>query len=185
MKEPRNIRLETPHYLLRTLEAQDVNDGWRQWLANADTARMLNAQARSATVDEIRHYVASFDGHNSHLLGIFEKEGGALIGIRALYVDWPRKEFVVNVLVGEVQARGKGARGETRAVMYKYFFETLGLNAARCSVVAHNEPMLKVMRNGGWELTGTSYKPSASGAEPLEVLSYRLSREVWASRSGR
>jgi [ribosomal protein S5]-alanine N-acetyltransferase len=177
-----HIRLQTAHYILRTLEPADVSQGWTQWLADSGTARMLNAQARAASIDEIRQYVASFDGHNNHLLGIFEKDGGALIGIRAIYIDWPSKEFVVNVLVGETQSRGKGARAETADALYDHFFATLGMTAARCTVLAHNAAVLKVMDARGWQLTGTSSKPAIDGGAPLELRNYRLARETWAAR---
>ena len=178
------LRLETPHYILRTIELDDASDTWAQWLTDAGTARMLNAQARAATVQEIRDYIAAFDGHNRHLLGIFQKDGGALVGIRALYVDWQRKEFIVNVLVGEVAARGKGAREETREVLYRHFFEVVGLQAASCTVLAHNAAILKVMSNGGWELTDTIYKAAADGGAPLEMRAFRLTRETWARKAG-
>ncbi|MBI1214040.1 MAG: GNAT family N-acetyltransferase [Alphaproteobacteria bacterium] len=183
MSEPAKIRLETPHYLLRTIALADASDAWAQWLTHPDTARMLNAQARAASVEDIRTYIRSFDGHNRHLLGIFQKDGGALVGIRDLRIDWQRREFLVNVLVGEVAARGKGAREETREVLYRHFFEALGLQTARCTVLAHNAPILRVMDKGGWELTDTNYKAAAGGGAPLEIRSYRLSRETWARKA--
>ena len=179
------IRLESPHYVLRTVEAGDVSERWTQWMTDGGTARMLNARPRAATPDEIRKYVASFDGRNSHLLGIFEKDGGSLVGIWAVSINWTLKEFTVNVLIGEVQARGKGAREETREVMYPYFFEVLEMKAARCSVLAHNTPTLRVMQADEWELTGISFKAAVEGGMPIELRDYRLPRETWARNFGR
>ena len=176
------IRLESPHYVLRTVEAGDVSERWTQWMTDRGTARMLNARPRAATVDDIRKYLATFDGRNNHLLGIFEKDGGALVGFWAVFINWTLKEFTVNVLVGEVQARGKGAREETRDVMYPYFFEVLEMKAARCSVLAHNAPTLKVMQRDGWELTGISFKAPVDGGVPFELRDYRLPRETWARK---
>lgn len=184
MSAPSKILLETPHYLLRTIVPDDASEAWAQWLNHPDTARMLNARASVAPVKEIRDYIATFDGHNKHLLGIFQKDGGKLVGIRALIIDWPTREFLVNVLVGEVAARGQGAREETREVLYQYFFETLGLNAARCTVLAHNAPILRVMDKGGWELIDTTYRGAVGGGAPLEVRSYRLTRDTWARKAG-
>jgi len=56
--------------------------------------------------------------------------------------------------------------------------------AACCSVFAHNEAIMKVVREGGWQLTGTTYKDAAGGGGPLELRSFRLSRETWARKSG-
>jgi RimJ/RimL family protein N-acetyltransferase len=181
---PAKIWLETPHYLLRTIELADASGAWAQWLGHSDTARMLNAPPRETSVAAIRDYIASFDGHNRHLLGIFQKDGGALVGIRALTIDWQQREFLVNVLVGEVAARGHGARAETQGVLYRHFFDVLGMQAARCTVLAHNAPILRVMDKGGWDLVGTTFKAAVDGGAPLEVRSYRLTRETWARKAG-
>lgn len=178
------IWLDTPHYVLRTIELDDASEAWGQWLANAGTARMLNAPVRPAAVNDIRDYIATFDGHNRHLLGIFQKDGGQLVGIRALYVDWAKREFVVNVLVGEVAARGQGARQETSDATYRYFFEVVGMNAATCTVLGHNAPILKVMNENGWQLTDTAYRADTGGGAPVEVRSFRLTRETWARKAG-
>lgn len=184
MSTPAKISLETPHYILRTIGPDDASDAWGQWLTNTATARMLNAPPRAAAVNDIREYIATFDGHNRHLLGIFQKDGGALVGIRALYIDWAKREFVVNVLVGEVAARGKGAREETSEATYRYFFDVVGLNAATCTVLGHNAPILKVMNENGWQLTGTTYRADTGGGAPVEVRSFRLTRETWARKAG-
>lgn len=173
----RKIHLETSHFILRTIEPGDASPEWTLWRKDPIAARMLNAPQRDISVEEIREYIAGFDGQSSHLLGIFDKENGALIGIRAIYVDWQRKEFVVNVLVGETAARGKGARTETRDVIYNYLFEELRLETARCSILAHNTDVLRIMDENGWQHIDTSYKPSASGGAPVELRHFSLSRE--------
>ena len=184
MSAPAKVWLDTPHYILRTIEPEDASDAWGQWLTHSETARMLNSPARAASIKDIREYIATFDGHNRHLLGIVQKDTGLLVGIRALYVDWTKREFVVNVLVGEVNARGKGAREETSEATYRYFFDLVGLEAATCTVLGHNAPILKVMHNNGWQLTGSTYRADTSGGAPIEVRSFRLSRETWARKAG-
>jgi len=134
--------------------------------ADAETRK-----ARAATSDEIRTYIASFDGHDRHLLGIFQKDGGELIGIRALYIDRARKEFVVK-RAGRRDA-GRAARGarerDARGDVSPLLHGVGDGRRARCSVLAHNAPILKVMANGGWTQIGTSYKAATDGGEPLEL----------------
>jgi hypothetical protein len=91
---------------------------------------------------------------------------------------------LANVLTGEVDARGRGARAETQEVMYRYYFDVLGMEAACCTVFAHNAAILKVTNGGGWELTDTTYKPAAGGGAPIELRSFRLQRETWARKAG-
>ncbi|MEQ1867680.1 MAG: GNAT family protein, partial [Micropepsaceae bacterium] len=176
---PRTIRLETPNYLLRTLEPSDATASWGDWLTDPAAAQNLNARPVHMTIADIRAYVDKFDRATSHLLGIFAKETNALIGIRSIHIDWQRREFLVNVLVGESEARNKGARGETRTVMYRYFFEELGLDAARCSVLSTNAPMLDVMKRNGWLHEHISRKPEANGQGDVELHHFRLTRDAW------
>jgi RimJ/RimL family protein N-acetyltransferase len=180
---PRTIRLETANYLLRTLEPADAAESWRDWLADPDTARQLNAQPARLTLEALRNYIASFNRATAHLLGVFEKDGGRLIGIRAIYINEPRREFLVNVLIGERDARNKGARSETRAAIYRYFFDEMDLETARCTVLATNAPILRVMARGGWIHERTEQRPSPEQGT-IELLHFRLPREVWRQNPG-
>jgi RimJ/RimL family protein N-acetyltransferase len=180
---PRLIRLETPHYVVRSLEPADATQSWGNWLADPVAARNLNARPGSLTIDQVRAYIEKFDRVNAHLLGIFDKAADRLIGIRANYIDWKLREFLINVLVGESDSRNKGARSETRTVMYRYFFEELGLDAARCSVVSTNTAMLDVTKRNGWIHDRISRKAAADGNGVVELHHFRLPREVWKKKN--
>ena len=182
MSGPRTIRLETPHYILRTMEPGDDMIAGGGWLTDPRTARMLNAPPARISEEGFRTYVQGFNRVTSHLLGIFEKDGGRLIGMRALYIDQTRNDFLVNVIIGESYARNKGARAETGEAMYRYFFEELGLVAAHCTVLPGNDIILNVMDRDGWVLEKRSQKPAASGNGMVELLHYRLTRDMWRQR---
>jgi hypothetical protein len=178
---PRTIALETPAYVIRTLEPGDASETWRDWLADPETARMLNARPSQMDVDTVRDYIASFDRMRAHLLGIFEKETGRLVGIRAVYVDRKRSEFLVNVLVGEKDARSKGARTHSRAVVYRHFFEDFDLKTARATVVADNATVLAGLAKRGWIPDGADVRARATGEGTVEIRKFHLPRDVWRS----
>lgn len=169
---------------MRTLEPGDASDGFQEWLADPGTARLLNAPARHLSAQAVRDYIASFDRVKAHLLGIFEKQTGRLVGIRAVYVNWLRREFLVNVLVGENADRNKRARAQSSDAMYRYFFEDLDLEQARATVVADNAVILHVMQTRGWIADGRESKPHAGGQGDVEILRFRLPRDVWRRRMG-
>lgn len=179
---PRDIRLETPRYVVRTLELTDATETWRDWLTDPLAARNLNAKPERLSDEALRKYITSFNRATSHLLGVFEKESERLIGVRAVYIDSQRSEFLVNVIIGETDARNKGARTETRTVMYRYFFEEMNLQTARCSVVESNTAVFKVMDDNGWIPEGTSRKPNAAGEGHVVLHHFRLPREVWRAK---
>ncbi len=176
---PRSIKVETAHYVIRSVDTADAQEGWCDWLLDPHAQRMLNASARRMTLDEIRAYIAGFDRKTAHLLGIFERDTGRIVGLRVVYIDPVHKEYLVNILIGEPDARGKGARRETRFAMHNFMFEELGLEAARCTVLADNSEMLGVLAANGWVHEHTSTKPRADGAGITQIHHFRLTREVW------
>ncbi len=179
---PRIIRLETPHHIVRTAELSDATERWCKWLLDPAACRLLNVPPTGMTMENLHTYIARFDRTTSHLLGIFDKQSGLIVGIRSLYVDYARKEFLDNILIGEPEERGKFARAESTDVISHYFFEKLGMESSRCTILGHNSRMLEIVARKGWVLERTSMKASASGGPPIELRHYRLTREVWRQK---
>ena len=176
------IRLESTHYLLRTMEAADAALDWGRWLANPATARMLNAKPRTLSEDERRAYIERFDSRTSHLLGIWDRETEAFVGFWSVYVDERSKEFLINVLVGSNEHRHQGALKETRYHIYRHFFDTLGLNAVRCTVVGSNKKMIAFITENRWIEIGITRGPALDGTGMINIHQFRLGREVWEER---
>jgi RimJ/RimL family protein N-acetyltransferase len=176
---PRAVRVETANYIIRSVEPADVSEGWCEWMMDARATVMLNTTPRRMTQDDIRAYIARFDRKTSHLLGIFEKATGKIIGMRVVYIEPVKREYVVNMLIGEPDARGKGARKETRFAMHNFMFEELDLNAACCTVVGENAEMIAVLAANGWQYEETHTKPRANGIGFVDIRHYRLTREAW------
>jgi RimJ/RimL family protein N-acetyltransferase len=180
----RTMSAETAHFRLRTLRVADANENWCEWLMDPRAQANLNAPPRRLTIDELRAYVASFDGVSSHIVGIFEKQSGQLVGVRNAYVDYVRSQAVLNTLVGEVSARNKGAQHESRYAMHNFVFEDLDIQTLRATVVSTNAYMLGLLASTGWELQGKSLKPRVSGHGNIELHQFRLTREAWRSKFG-
>ena len=178
----RTIRIETPHYIVRTVDASDATERWCKWLLDPATCRQLNMAPTEMSMDRLRAYIARFDRSTSHLLGIFEKESGLIVGIRSIYVDHGAKAFLDNILIGEVEARGKHARAESTDAIQPYFFEALGLESARCTILGHNSHMLEIVARKGWVHEHSDFKPIAGGGQMVEIRHYRLTRETWRRR---
>jgi hypothetical protein len=172
---PFTIRLETEHYILRSMDSADATESWGDWLTEPTTVRALNAAPLKLDIAMIRSYIATFDRKKSHLLGIFEKETATLLGIRALYIDWHYREFMINILIGEVGARAKGAMRETRDALYHHLFEDWGLEIA--SVLASNTLVNAYMQADGWLLIHSTQKACAGGGPMIEVREYQMTRD--------
>jgi RimJ/RimL family protein N-acetyltransferase len=178
---PRKIYLETLHFVLRTVEPDDVTLRWAAWLADPMKTRMLNARPMTLGVEDIRTYLASFDHIKAHILGIFERSSVSMIGFWEIYVDWTHREFLINVLIGERGRAALNAREETQQVLHAYFFDELGLEAMRCSVLSTNELVKRVLLEKGAVQEHVSRKAAANGGPPAEILHFRFTRDAWAS----
>jgi len=182
--EPRIIRSETPNFLLRTLEPEDVTDRACAWFADPSKASMINLPARAFSRREFADYITSHDRINGHLLGIFEKPSGQFIGFWAVYIDWERREFLINVLVGE--HGNPGARHETQRQLTNIFFDEFDLLTLRFSVLSRNARIEGRMGSAGIASNHTTYNPSVSAEAFEEVHHYTIDRETWRGfRDGR
>lgn len=173
---PQKIRLETSHFILRSVEPADVTLKWAAWLADPAKTRTLNAKPITLSIDDIRHYLANFDHIKSHILGIFERGSGAMIGFWEVYVDWTYREFLINVMIGERGRASLDAREETQWALHSYFFDTLGLQAMRCSVVAANRVVVRALLSYDVVHEHTSHKPSVDGGVPVEIWHFKLTK---------
>jgi len=177
------IHLQSANFVLRTMEIADADRDWGRWLADPLTAHMLNAMPKALSLEERTAYVRSFDSRACHLLGIFEKARGEMVGFWSIYVDERQKAFLLNVLVGSVERRHHGAVKETRHLLYRHFFETLGMERAQCSVAAQNKRMIDFLLANCWKRTGMGRSAAASGSSEVDIHLFELTREAWRQRA--
>ena len=174
------LQLESEHFHLRSLEKADASLGWGDWLADPATAAAVNAVPRLLEQDEREKYISGIDGRSSFLLGVFEKSTGALVGIWTIYVDWTHKEYLLSVMVSPQYGRNQGALTETREPIYRHFFNVLGLEAARISVMASNTYVLERLKRQPWTLEHRSHTRAAGTQEALaEVCHFRMTKSAW------
>ena len=179
MSEGAPVFLDTPNYRVRTLTTDDASDRWTTWLLDPAAVQMLNARPQTMTVEALRGIIKDFNSKTRYFFGVFDKASGELIGIRAIYVDLKQREFVDNALIGPAEARGKGGYWESTVALFHYFFEELDLVRLRCTILADNEPMLKIVRRNGGVHEQSTYRPAKRGGHIVEVCHFRLDRETW------
>jgi len=176
---PFQIRLETENYLVRTLALDDASQRACAWLADPLKARMLNMRPRTLSLGELQAYIASHDGITGHILGIFENESGAHVGLWSVYIDWDLKEFLVNVLVGGRGPDMPAVRQETQPPLIRYLFDGLGLETVRCAVLSDNHSITEQLENAGVAPEHKSFKASATEQAFVEIQHFSVSKEVW------
>lgn len=178
-RAPATLFMETPHFIIRTISVDDVAENWCDWLTDPTAQVNLNASPKRLAIEDVRKYVGAFNRVTSHINGIFAKEDQQLIGIRVAYANYERSEALLNTLIGEASARGRGANHETRYAMHNFVFEQLDLSSAVAFVVDDNAYMMRLLSSTGWVLEHTAQKPRASGAGFVPLHQFRLSRDAW------
>ena len=143
---PETIRFETENYLVRDLEPGDCTERVCAWMADPQTAEMLNAPARVMTAEAFGDYVSGHDRIDGHVLGVFDKARKVQIGMWSVFIDWELGEFLVNVLIPEAGPGELGPRRETLLPLLELMFEVKELQMVRCSVLA---------RASSWRTTGS------------------------------
>lgn len=175
-RQPVSISYETENAFVRELELSDASETICNWMANPETAKALNAPARALSLDDLRKYIAGHDRITGHLLGIFDKRNGKLVGLWSVYVDWQHNEFLINVLVAERIGGELGALKETGRPLYEFMFLKLGMSAMCFNMLESNDRITSRMLR---QPDHKSRVQSQSGEGQETIMHYRTTRERW------
>lgn len=181
MSEPIVISIDTPNYVVRTAEDGDNIGNWCEWMNDPATMRMLNAVPQQLTPDDYVRYVRAHNRTTQHLLGIYRRTDGQLVGLWSVYVDWEGSEFLINLVVGDLPERKTHVRHETAWRVNRYFFETLGLRFQRANTLATNIPAIRALEEKSWVRMARGMAPAAGGDGKVEVIQFARTYEVWKS----
>ena len=175
-RAPLNIGYETDNCIVRELEVSDELEVLCGWMSDANIARGLNAPVGKLTIEDARKYVSSHDRIKSHALGVFSKATGKFQGLWAVYIDWERKEFLVNVLLAEKFESEVGGVEETGRPIYALLFDEHGMETLSFNVLASNDKVRKRIKREPERVTRTA-SPDGSGSDAIHH--FRISREQY------
>lgn len=145
----------------------------------------LNNRPRTMTIRELSGYIESFDNTTRFLVGIFAKPDDLHIGCYFVDVDWPDRNAVFNVLVGDQAYWGQKVVLETRPALVGHFFKERGIEKAIGLPLARNMPAVFNYKAEGWTLEGIlrQHRRSATHAKRLDQLQFALLRQEWRAKS--
>jgi hypothetical protein len=175
VRAPLDISYETDNCIVRELEVTDPLDVICGWMARPEIANGLNTSAKPLDIDELRKFVASRNRVDSHALGVFDRASGKLVGMWTVYVDWSRREYLLNVLLAEKISGAQGGLRETGRPLYAIMFDDLGMETLVYNVVASNEEIIGRLPSTPVRVSDVS---SASGGT-ARIQNYRLTRQEY------
>lgn len=152
-RAPKQLKLETERFILRSLTPADASDRWGEWVGDHEVMSPVNTPPRKMSKVELVNYTRRFDQENKLLIGIFDKENGLHIGLYQIDVSARHRTAKFNVIVGDKAYWGRKVVIETRAALLDHLFKT-GTEKATGSPLARNFPAVFNYKAQGWRLEG-------------------------------
>jgi len=101
------------------------------------------------------------------------------IGHAFLSIDWSNRSATSGMLLGEVDAWGKGYAGEVVRLRTRYAFEDLGLERLESESVEGNVAMHRALERSGYRRIGRKHGAMVRGGERHASYLFQLLREEW------
>jgi len=148
------VDVETPRFLVRSMTERDATGLFRAWIGNPELMAALNMPARRLSPNDVARFMASFDDRTRYLVGVFEKQSKALIGLFLLDVNLTHALAKGSGFIGDRNWRGKSVFEEVGSALFDEFFSNRGLEKATAQVWEKNFAALVPLRRLGFKIEG-------------------------------
>lgn len=180
------LRLETEHYVVRSMQHQDVCDDYLAWTKDEEIMTGVNSAPATMTIDDIHKYIDRFNNKTSFHFGVFLKGTGRLIGFYSCY--WERRHNLAstNVVIGDKAYWGKGAVVETRDAIIDFMFGRLKVGKIWGNPMCRNIPSVFNYKAQGFrcEAVLKRHRVSPTG-ERVDQFMFGLLPEDWAAHKAK
>lgn len=146
--------IEGDRVLLRIMDAGDTDDVVRMRSAPDVLSQLFSDEppTREGHLRWLEQVQARGDRHDFMIIDRASCRSVGIIGLS--HIDRKHRHAEYGVLIGEVEARGKGLASEASRLLLDYAFRTLGLNRVYLHLFADNEAALRLYRKVGFEQEG-------------------------------
>lgn len=177
-----NMQVQTPHFELRSMTLDAINDDYISWWNDAEIQTQLGSQPRGWTIEQARRHVAQFDNLHSFHLGIYTRDENRLIGFTTILANPKSRVSTSNRVLGDKSYWRKGVSKELSAWTIPFVFEKLGMLKIKAEVRGPNVSSIALCEYLGFEREGLLRQeiPGPNGTR-LDVHVYGLLRDDWRS----
>lgn len=174
------IQVETPHFELRSMTVDAINDDYISWWNDAEIQSQLGSRPRGWTMEQARRHVEQFDNLHSFHLGIYTRDGNRLIGFTTILANPQSKVSTSNRVLGDKSYWRKGVSKELSAWTIPFVFEKLGMVKIKAEVRGPNLSSIALCEYLGFAREGLLRQevPGPNGTR-LDVHVYGLLRDDW------
>lgn len=178
--------LEGPNIYLRALEERDLTSDYFQWLQDEEVCRQ-NSHAvfpntEKAMVEFLRR---AQDTGAAIVLAIISKAEDRHVGNVSLQqIDWIGRNAEFAILIGALEAHGRGVGSEAAELVVRYGFERLNLHRIYCGTFAENLAMRRLAEKLGMKPEGVRRQAAFKSGRYVDVHEYGVLRDEFLGRRG-
>ncbi len=178
------LRVQTPHFELRSLTPEMVTDDYVSWWNDALIQAQLGSRPRGWTLEHARRHVERFDNKWSFHLGIYTRDEERLIGFTTILANPRTGVSVTNRVLGDKSYWRKGVSKELSAWTIPFVFEQLGMQKIKAEVRGPNASSIALCEYLGFEREGLLRRelPGGKPGERLDVHVFGFLREDWMAK---
>ena len=136
------VRVETAHYVLRSITAADVTPEFAAWFDDPLMLLGLNLPALHFSVEGLRAFAASFNNLDNFLIGAFAKEGGQLRGFYNFSVNQAHRLATLTLGMEPRSGLGRAILWETAGPLFDEMFAKAAIDKISGRILASNRRVL-------------------------------------------
>lgn len=171
---PEQSEFLTKRFRLTPIGPDQVSDDWVRWTGDAELMRQMNAPVRKMRRRDLQQYVVAAKKGGRAIVGIYEKQNGAHVGIYEISLSPQHKNVTLNVLIDQKRYDFSIVLRETDPVLLKFLKERYGMQKAVAKVVETYLPALRYYEDVQWMKEGVlrGEHPSLDGTRRLDVVQF-------------
>ena len=155
----------TKRFRLAPITPDNVSDNWLAWTQNASMMRQVNARVLKLTRADLQRYVVTSQKQRRAIIGIYERRGGAHIGIYETELIARHRNVTIDVLVDQQHFDLSNVLKETDPALLDHLASRFGMEKAIAKVVETYIPAIRHFESSGWLKEGVlkQEQPAAAG----------------------
>ena len=140
---------------LRSIEREDL-PLIQKWGNDPEIQNLLGGWHFPTNEDDVSKWFSAISANSLNQRFAIDTDDHGLIGTANLVdIDWKNKNAFHGMMLGDKDIRGKGYGYDTVMAIMRYAFEELGLQRLDGSIIAYNEPSIKLyVGKCGWTEEG-------------------------------
>jgi len=171
---------ETETIIIRPLELSD-EPTLRKWINDPRVRATLNHRPPMNEMREREWIESLYKSDRDYEFGIVAKESGKLIGTCGLHgVSAINRTVTYGLMIGDVDAWGKGYDTDATRWAVRYGFNQLNLNRINLHVLANNLAAIRVYEKAGFVREGTSRQAIFRDGKYIDIHWYAVLRDEWS-----